>query len=812
MFGDIFQDLRYAFRVLSKTPGFTAIAVLTLALGIGANTALFSVVNAVLLRTLPYRDANRLVWIGDYLPKQNQSTVYDVDYFAWSKHCTSFEEMAMYMPASQYTLTGVGDAERLNGVRASWTYLRTLGVAPQLGRDISAEEDVPGGPSVVLVSDSLWRRRFSADPGVVGRSVTLDGNLYTIAGVLPAGFEFPESRRSDLLVPFKVPDMEISPEPRWFVGIIARLKPGVTPQTAAAEVDAIARPIREQFPGSGLFKTLASAHARVELLHDRLVGDVSKALLLLLGAVGFVLLIACANVASLQLARSAAREKEMAVRGALGAGRWRLARQLLTESAITGLAGGIAGLALGVWLVALVRHFGPRNIPHLDVTQLNGTVLLFTLAISLVTGILFGLAPVASAFRVSLNDALKQGGGKGTAGIQVVRPQQVLMTLEVAMALVLLIGAGLLARSFVRLISIPQGFDSHGILTAQISLPAKTYLKDEQQRAFYNQLLERLQALPGVTAAGAAAVLPLQGYVLITGFVHIEGRPELEKTWNGQGGTGVNFVTPELFTALRIPLKSGRFLDHRDVANAPETAVVNETFARRFFAKESPVGHRLQTAGDETWRTIVGVIGDTRQMGIAAEINSEIYLPFEQSPYSTVSLIVRTGLNPMSLAPAVREAVAAIDKNVPLSRVETVDDLLSGEVASERFNFSLLGSFAVLSLLLAMVGIYGVMAYAVSQRTQEFGIHMALGALPADVLRMVLSQGARLAIFGVVLGLGAGFALTRLLTTLLFEVKASDPFTFVIGAIVLFAAALAACWIPARRATKVDPLTALRYE
>jgi len=809
---DFWQDIRYAFRILRNSPGITAVVVLTLALGIGANSAIFSVVNSVLLRPLPYRDANRLVWVGDYLPKQNQSTVYDVDYFAWSKHCSSFEEMTMYMPASEYTLTGVGDAERLNGVRASWTYLRTLGVAPQLGRDISAEEDIPGGPSVVLVSDSLWRRRFSADPGVLGRSITLDGNLYTIAGVLPAGFEFPESRRSDLLVPFKVPDMEISPEPRWFVRIIARLKPGVTPRAAAAEVDAIARPIREKFPDNGLFKMLAGAHARVQLLHDKLVGDVRKALLLLLGAVGFVLLIACANVASLQLARSAAREKEMAVRGALGAGRWRLARQLLTENAITGLAGGIAGLVLGVWLVALVRHFGPRNIPHLDVTQLNGTVLLFALAISLVTGILFGLAPVASAFRVSLNDALQRGGGKGSAGKKVVRPQQVLMTLEVAMALVLLLGAGLLSRSFVRLISLPQGFDSHGILTAQISLPVKTYLKDNQQRAFYAELLTRLQALPGVTVAGAAAVLPLQGSVLTTGFVQIEGRSEVATTPNSQRGTGVDFVTPELFTALRIPLKLGRFLDHRDAANAPETAVVNEAFARRFFPKENPVGHRFQTAADETWRTIVGVTGDTRQMGIAAEIDPEIYLPFEQSPNEDMSLAIRTELNLTSLAPAVRAAVAAIDKNVALSGVETVDDILAREVAPERFNLALLGSFSVLSLLLAVVGIYGVMAYATGQRTQELGIRMALGALPVDVLRMILLQGGKLALLGVVLGLGAGIALTRLLGSMLFEVKPTDPLTFAAGALVLFGAALAACWIPARRATKVSPLVALRYE
>jgi putative ABC transport system permease protein len=694
-------------------------------------------------------------------------------------------------------------------VRASWTYLRTLGVAPQLGSDISAEDDVPGGPSVVLMSDSLWRRRFSADPGVVGRSITLDGNLYSIAGVLPAGFEFPESHRSELLVPFKIPDTET---PRWFVHIIARLKPSVTLQAAAAEVDAIARPIHEKSPFIGLFKMLAGGQARVQLLHDRLVGDVRKALLLLLGAVGFVLLIACANVASLQLARSAAREKEMAVRGALGAGRWRMARQLLTENVITGLAGGIAGLLLGMWIVALVRHFGPRNIPHLDVTQLNGMVLFFTLAISLVTGILFGLAPVASAFRVSLNDTLKQGGGNGSAGKKVVRPQQVLMTLEVAMALMLLIGAGLLARSFVRLISIPQGFDSHGILTAQISLPAKTYLKDYQQRAFYTELLARLQSLPGVTVAGAAAVLPLQGSVLTAGFVQIEGRPAAEKTLNFHRGVGVDFVTPELFTALRIPLKFGRFLDHRDSANAPATAIVNETFARQFFPTENPLGHRFQTPGDDTWRKIVGVVGDTRQMGIAAEINPEIFLPFEQAPSQDMSLAVRTDLNPMSPAPAVRAAVAAIDKNVPLSRIETVDDMLSGDVASERFNLALLGSFAVLSLLLAVIGIYGVMAYAVGQRTHEIGIRLALGAVPGNVLRMILLQGAKLAILGVVLGLGAGLALTRLLSTMLFQVKATDPLTFAAGALILFAAAIAACVIPARRATKVSPLVALRYE
>jgi putative ABC transport system permease protein len=807
---DFWQDIRYAFRILRNSPGITAVVVLTLALGIGANSAIFSVVNSVLLRPLPYRNSASLVWMTDILPKQNQSLVFDADYFAWRKHCTSFQEITAYSNGAEYTLTGAGDAERIVGVRATYTYLRTLGVAPKIGRDISADEDRPGAPHVVLVSDGLWRRRFSADPGVLGRAIALDGNLYTVAGILPRGFEFPESRKSELLVPLGVADREISPNRGiMFVRIIARLKPGVSPEAAAAEVDTISRPFHAAFPG-GFAKMFVGARAQVMFLHDRLVGNVRKALLLLLGAVGFVLLIACVNVASLQLARATAREKEIAIRGAMGAARWRLARQLLTESSIIGLCGGVAGLALGVWLIALVRRFGPRNIPHLDVTQLDGRVVLFTIAVSLFSGILFGLAPVFSAFRVSPNDSLKQGGAQGSAGKKAVRPQQVLVTIELGMALVLFIGAGLLARSFVRLISVPQGFDSRGVLTGQISLPASTYLKDEQQRAFYSQLTERLRALPGVTSAGAGATLPLGGFVF-TAAVQVEGRPPIERTPGTQWSAAVDMVTPESFTALRIPLKAGRFLDHSDAANAPATGVVNETFVRRFFPNESPLGHRVQMA-DAAWRAIVGVVGDTRQMGIAAETLPEIYISTEQSPNSNMSLAIRTDADPMTLAPAVRAIVASLDKNVPVYGVEKLDDSLASEVASQRFNMALLVGFAALALLLSAIGIYGVMAYAVGQRTHEIGIRLALGAVPGNVLRMILLQGAKLAVLGVVLGLGAGIALTRLLGTMLFEVKPTDPLTFAAGALILFAAALAACWIPARRATRVDPLVALRYE
>jgi putative ABC transport system permease protein len=807
---DFWQDVRYAFRILRNSPGITAVVVLTLALGIGANSAIFSVVNSVLLRPLPYRDSASLVWITNKSPTRAGTVVFDIDYFAWRKHCTSFADITAYSPGSEFTLTGAGEAERIVAVRATYSYLRTLGISPQIGRDISADEDRPGAPRVAILSDGLWRRRFSADPGVVGRQLTLDGNQYTIIGVLPREFEFPESRKAELLAPLADAETDISvAKAIMFVRIIARLKPGITPEAAAVEIDTFSRAFHATFPAT-FARMFAGGQPQVMLLHDRLVGSVRTALMLLLGAVGFVLLIACVNVASLQLARAAAREKEIAIRGAMGAGRWRLARQLLTESSIIGLFGGGVGLTLGIWLVALVRRFGPRAIPHLDVTRLDSRVVLFTIAVSLFSGILFGLAPVFSAFRISLNDSLKQGGAQSSAGKKAVRPQQVLVTIELGMALVLFIGAGLLARSFVRLISIPQGFDSHNVLTARISLPASTYLKDEQQREFYSQLMERLRVLPGVTAAGASSALPLEGMVF-SATVQVEGRPPVDKNPGNPWHAAVNMLTPEYFTALKIPLKAGRLLDHADAANAPETGVINEAFVKMFFPNENPLGHRVQMGGND-WRTIIGVVGDTRQSGIASETMPEIFISDEQSPYSDMTLALRTESDPMSLAPAVRAIVASLDKNVPIFRVDTLDAALASEVASQRFNMALLVGFAALALLLSVIGIYGVMAYAVGQRTHEIGIRLALGAVPGNVLRMILLQGAKLAVIGVVFGVGAGFALTRLLSTMLFQVQATDPLTFAAGALILFAGALAACWIPARRATKVSPLVALRYE
>jgi predicted permease len=808
---DILQDMRYALRMLAKSPGLTAVIILTLALGIGANSAIFSVVNSVLLRPLPYREPSRLVWIGDFLPEERQSIVSAADYFALSEHSPAFDSLTAISSGGDFTLTGYGEAERITGVRATYTILRTLGVSPQLGRDIAPEEDIQGGPHVVILTDALWRRKFSTDPKILGRTITLDGNSYSVIGVLPAGFRFPNNRTGQMLVPAMRSRLDVG----MYVTLIGRLKPGVTPRAAASEADAMLHSFHAALPAlvPGVISGFHWEHAQAQVveLQSRIVRNARKPLLILLGAVGFVLLIACVNVANLQLARATAREKEIAVRGALGASRWRLARQLFTESALTGLAGGIAGIGLGVWLVALVRHFGPKDIPYLDHTTLDSRVLLFTAAVSLLTGILFGLAPVISAFRVSVGSSLKQASTQSSGGRGVVRSQQALMTIELAMTLVLLVGAGLLVKTFERIIAIPPGFDPHNVLTAQISLPGTTYAKEEQWREFYSQVLERLQALPGVSSAGVGAALPGMRYM--TGALQVEGRPEVSPPGHSSvGGSSVNIVSPGFFSALRIPLKSGRYPDQSDGATTTNVAVVNEALVRSFFRDENPIGHRIEFGAGSTWKTIVGVVGDTRQAGPMEEIPPEAYVPEEQTSDNFMNLVIRTSGAPTALISNLRAVASRIDPNVAVYGIETMDEIMANDVATEQFNMALLVAFAGLALLLAAVGIYGVMAYAVRQRRQEIGIRMAIGAQRGDVLRMILAQGARLAIVGLVLGVGASFALTRVLLSLLSEVTPTDPVTFTLAALVLLCVALMACWLPARRATKVDPLVALRYE
>jgi putative ABC transport system permease protein len=823
--GNFWQDLRYSLRVIAKKPSFIAVAVIALALGIGANTAIFSVVNAVLFRALPYRDAERLVWATNYVPSQRQNLVFADEYAGWRAQNHVFENIAAYAAAAEYTLTGAGAPQRLRGGQVTASFLDVLGVQPQLGRNFLPEEDRPAGQKAVLLSDPLWRSGFGADPGVIGKVVALDDTPYTVVGVLPRDFEFLDNNPADVLVPFQLADSSIqATNGRVMVmirplSVVARLKAGMMLETALTELNAINSRVLDNLPGN--IKGLGEAQAQAFFLHNHEVGNVRPALLILLGAVGFVLLIACANVANLQLARAAGREKEVAIRVALGAGRWGLARLLLTESSAVALAGGIAGLLLAAWVIQLIHRFAPANIPHLQAAHLDFRVLVFTLVLSLLTGILFGLAPVLAAFRVSLDSTLKETGAQGASSSGARRAQSVLMVAEIALSIVLLISAGLLVKSFRNLTAIPTGFDSSHVLTARIALPLDQYQSLDLQRSFFQRLGERLRSLPGVTSAGATAAIPLRGNVMMSS-IEFEGRPPAGVDLGNLAKAPmarINAVTPGYFSALRVPLLEGRLLDQRDGADAPNAVVVNQAFVKRFFTEDNPIGKRIIAGlgpagggkGPQTW-TIVGVIGDTKQRGLAEETIPEVTASALQWPRFQMTVVLRTPLDPLSLVSAVRKEVTDLDKNLPLYGVQTMDEVLAEQVATQRFNAGALLGFAGLAALLAAVGIYGVMAYAVGQRTREIGVRMALGAGQRTVLGMVLKQGLWLAVIGVVVGVGAAFALTRLMNSMLFGVKASDPGTFIGVSVALIGVALLACWIPARRATRVDPVIALRYE
>ena len=799
------QDLRFGARQLRRNPGFTIVAVLTLALGIGANTAIFSVVNAVLLRPLPYRDADRLVWITNFIPKRNQTLVFDSDYASWQNQSQVFEGMAAYS-RMQRTLTGRGDPERLQVGRVTAGFFSVLGVEPMLGRKFLPEEDRPGGSQVVVLSYGLWERRFGAERSVVGGSVTLDGNSYTVVGVMPAAFEFLANRKADLYIPFGLPgEIPLGGRSVKLVNVIARLKMGVTGERAKVNLTIINRRLLSAYP-KAYASWMAGREVRVVPLHDRLVGDVRLPLLILLGAVTFVLLIACANVANLLVARGVTRKKEMAIRAALGAGRLRLVRQVLTESVLLAAFGGAAGLLLAFWVMDLLPALGPKSVPHIENAVIDGQVLLFTLAVTAFTGILFGLLPVVAATKVNPNESLKERRAGGVVGVRGHLPRSLLLVTEIALALVLLTGSGLLIRSFLRLTRIDPGFEARNVLTARVSLPFNFYREPHQQRAFFHDLIERVQALPGVSSAGATVALPLKGFLMSAGGVEIEGRPSTEGV-----STAVDKVSPGYFRTLGIPLLSGRFFNERDTSDAPRVSIVNQAFARQVFPDESAVDNRIQFA-DSGWVSIVGVVDDVKQRGLAIESSPEVFLPYQQSPASHMALVIRTRSDPLNLVAAVRSQVQAIDKDLPVFDVATLEQHLSDLVASERFHAFLLGIFGGLALVLAAVGVYGVMAFSVVQRTHEMGIRMALGAERRDVLRLILGQGLLLIFIGLALGLAGSFALTRFLASLLFEVSATDPVTFVGGALLLACIALLACYIPARRAAKVDPMVALRYE
>ncbi|HTZ49506.1 MAG TPA: ABC transporter permease [Verrucomicrobiae bacterium] len=804
----LLQDARFAARLLKKSPVFTAIAVLTLALGIGANTAMFSLVNSVLFRSLPYYAPDQLVWLSDFMPRQHDSIIIESDYYAWLAQNHVFTDVAAYDPGDTLTLTNAGEPARLRAAHITYNFLNVLGVSTALGRSFREDEDRPGAPHVALLSDELWRSRFAANPAIVGRSLEFDGDLYTVVGVLPPNFEFLDNSPAQVLTPLALENHEMTMQKSMrIVNVVARLRPGITLPTATKDIDAINQRLFASYPPA-FANMFRGARAEVTPLRERLLGKSRPALVLLLGAVAFVLLIACANIASLQLARSISREKEIAIRSALGAGKSRVIRQLLTENVMLAVAGGLCGLFLASGLVRFLVRIAPNDVPHLALARLDLRVLTFTLAATVLCGALFGLAPALAALRPKLTDSLKEAGAQPSATRLGRRSQRILVVAELAAALILLTGSGLLLKSFHCLASIPAGFDANGVFTARVSLPPNQYSSDTRQSAFFQQLLARCSALPGVSSAAVASILPLQGSNSGAG-VEFEGRPA-ELPGRAPAAEVVK-VSPGYFQALRIPVLSGDVFDPHKPQSDAKLLVVNQAFAKRFLPNESPLGRRVILGKENSW-TISGVVADSKQFGLDAPVKPSVFISIATETAEEMTLILRTPGVPATLLPAVRSIVADLDKNLPLYDVLSMQDLLRDQTASQRFSVMLLSAFAALAVLLSCLGVYGVTAYAVSQRTREFGLRMALGAQPRNILSLVLRQVAWLSVFGVLLGIAASLTMSKLIVSLLFETQPTDPAIFLTVTVLLFAVVLLACFLPARRASQVDPNVALRYE
>jgi putative ABC transport system permease protein len=792
----LWQDLRYAARQLKRNPGFTAVAVITLALGIGATTAIFTVVNAVLLRPLPYPHPEELVYVQEILGEYGLSPfVGNREFAAWRNQSRTLSPIAAYMDFTA-NLTGGGEPERIICGMATTTFFSILGVHPVVGRLFLPEEDRPGGPPVVILSEAFWKRRYGGDPSVVGKGVTLDGKAYTVVGVLPATFVIPDRFKIEHALWVPIAESETGVGPFRIFRVIGRLKPGVSVATARTELDTILQPT--------VPKDLRESVV-VSPWQEQIAQGSRLSLLLFLGAVGLLLLIACVNVANLLLSRAATRQKEMAVRLTVGAARARIVRQLLTESVLLALLGGLIGLALARWGKDLLIAFISPNLPALEPVGLDYRVLAFSLALAAVTGLAFGLAPALQASRVSLNEVLKEAGRSGE-----LRPvmlfRNLLVVSETALAMVLLVGAGLLLRSFLRVLGIDMGFKPEHTLCVSIDLTLSKYPTPKDQARFFQQVIEGIKSLEGVQSVAGSGMPPLGNRTgTITGLA-VEGRSE------EIGGASFAIISPDYFRTMGIPLKQGRDFGDNDRDGLPSVAIVNETFARRYFPNEICLGRRVSSwVHKKDWLTIVGIVGDTRHR-VEKEPDPQIYVPYLQDGQPYMTLLVRTAGNPRLWEGAVRRQVASVDKDQPPHDFATLEQLQAASHTSRRVNLLLLSAFAGLGLILASVGIYGVVSYSVSQRTHEIGVRTALGASPGAVFKLVVGQGLRSALIGTAIGVVASLAITRLLQTMLFGVKPTDPATFFAVGLLLSGVALLACYIPARRATKVDPMVALRYE
>jgi predicted permease len=815
----LWQDLSYGARMLMKKPGFTIVAVITLALGIGANSAIFSIVNSLLLRPLPYRDSERLAIIWTHSPGANVAQDWpSPGQFSAIKSSQNsvFEELALAQ-GDNVTIRDQAEPERVGAVRTSSVMFSLLGARPALGRAFLPEEDTPDKPPTVILSWGFWQRRFGGDSKALGQSLMINGRSHTIVGVMPAGFSLGYEvmptvgsvSQADILLPLPLTVDRMNNHGDENYNVLARLKPGATIARAQAELNLVVRRLEqerpENYPASRRFSF------SVRPLLEQVVGDVRLPLLILLSAVGCVLLIACANVANLLLARAATRVSEMAIRAALGAGRWRVVRQLLTESLLLAAVGGALGLLMAVWLLAGLRWLNPGDIPRLQTIGIDGRALAFTFAVAALTGILFGLAPALRGSRVSLSETLKEGG-RSMAGSGHRRLRNLLVIAEIALSLVLLIGAGLLIRSFIRVQRVEPGFAPRNVLSLRMTTFGTSYAEASRGIMFYQQLWERIRRLPGVEAAGGVSAAPLTGGIG-WGSVTIEG-------YNAAAGQSMiqadqRVASVGYFEAMKIPLVSGRFFTEQDTIDSAKVVIIDENMARAYWPNTDPVGKRLKRGdanSNEPWLTVVGVVGNVKHYALDTDSRVAIYGPHLQNRFGSMSVVVRTTADPLSLAAAVTREARAMDPNVPIYDVKTMEQWLSESLARRRFSMFALGLFAGLAMLLAAVGIYGVMSYAVAERTREIGIRMAMGAESRNVISLVIGQGMTLAGIGVSIGLAGAFPMTRVMASLLFGVSATDPLTFAVIALLLAVVALAACYLPARRAAKVDPMIALRCE